>query len=411
MIGVYMGGIENLEGDLLRVLQNMEGEKLKNLPPYVFGTVKKELASLRKAGKDIIDFSMGNPDGATPRHIVDKLIEAVQNPKNHRYSASRGIYKLNLAVADFYKRRFSVELDPNTECITTIGSKEGISHLMYAVINRGDNVIVPTPCYPIHSIAVTLAGGNVISVPMVKGRDFFDDMVKVVENTWPKPKFLLLNYPHNPTAEVVELSFFEKVVDFAKKNNLIVLHDNAYSELYFDGFVPPSFLQAPGAKDVGAEFYTLSKTYNMPGWRVGFLVGNKYIVKALEKIKSYLDYGMFQPIQIAAIHALNSRDDSVDDIRAVYKARRDVLVDGLLKLGWEVDKPKATMFVWAKIPAQFASLSAVDFSMKLMREAETAVSPGTGFGPGGEGFVRFALIENEQRTHQALRNIKAMMGK
>jgi alanine-synthesizing transaminase len=404
-------GIENIEGDLLKVLQDLEGEKLKNLPPYVFGVVKKELASLRKAGHDIIDFSMGNPDGATPRHIVDKLIEAAQNSKNHRYSASRGIFKLNLAVADYYKRRFGVELDPATECIATIGSKEGISHLMYAVINRGDNVIVPTPCYPIHSIAVTLAGGNVISVPIVKGRDFFEDMVKVVENTWPKPKILVLNYPHNPTAEVVDLSFFEKVVAFAKKNNIIVLHDNAYAELYFDGYLPPSFLQVPGAKEIGAEFYTLSKTFNMPGWRVGFLVGNKYIVKALEKIKSYLDYGMFQPIQIAAIHALNSRDDCVKDIREIYRVRRDVLVDGLQKLGWEADKPKATMFVWAKIPEKYGALRSVDFAVKLLREADTAVSPGTGFGVGGEGFVRFSLIENEQRTKQALRNIKDMMAK
>lgn len=403
--------MKNLEGDLLRTLQNLEGEKLKSLPPYVFGVVKKELAALRKAGKDIIDFSMGNPDGATPQHIVDKLCEAVQNPKNHRYSASRGIYKLNLAVSDFYKRRFDVDLDPNTECITTIGSKEGISHLMYAVINRGDSVIVPTPCYPIHSYAVSLAGGNVISVPMVKGRDFFEDMVKAVENTWPKPKFLLLNYPHNPTAEVVDIKFFEKVVAFSKKNNIIALHDVAYSELYYDGYVPPSFLQVAGAKDIGAEFYTLSKTYNMPGWRVGFMVGNKYIVKALEKIKSYLDYGMFQPIQIAAIHALNSRDDCVKDIRQLYKERRDVLVDGMNKIGWPVDLPKATMFVWAKIPAQYQGMTSLDFSMKLMKEADVAVSPGSGFGAGGEGFVRFALIENEQRTKQALKNIKAMMVK
>jgi alanine-synthesizing transaminase len=403
--------LEKLESDLLKTLRDLEGEKLKNIPPYVFGVVKKECVALRKAGRDIIDFSMGNPDGPTPRHIVDKLIEAVQNPRNHRYSASRGIFKLNLAAADYYKRRFGVELDPATECITTIGSKEGISHLMYAVINRGDNVLVPTPCYPIHSVAVTLAGGNVISVPIVKGRDFFEDMVKVVENTWPKPKILILNYPHNPTAEVVSPGFFEKIVAFAKKNNIMVLHDNAYAELYFDGYLPPSFLQTPGAKDIGAEFYTLSKTYNMPGWRVGFLVGNKYIVKALEKIKSYLDYGMFQPIQIAAIHALNSRDDCVGDIREIYRTRRDLLVDGLNKIGWPVDKPVATMFVWAKIPEKFSGMSSADFSMKLLKEADVAVSTGSGFGVGGEGFVRFSLIENEQRTKQALRNIKEMLGK
>jgi alanine-synthesizing transaminase len=403
--------IDDPVNDIQNTLRNLEGEKLKNLPPYVFGVVKKECAALRKEGKDIIDFSMGNPDGPTPRHIVDKLIEAVQNSRNHRYSASRGIYKLNLAVADYYKRRFNVDLDSNTECITTIGSKEGISHLMYAVINRGDNVLVPTPCYPIHSIAVTLAGGNVISVPIAKGRDFFEDMVKVVENTWPKPKILVLSYPHNPTGEVVDISFFEKIVAFAKKNNIIVLHDNAYAEIYFDGYVPPSFLQVPGAKDIGAEFYTLSKTYNMPGWRVGFLAGNKYIVKALEKIKSYLDYGMFQPIQIAAIHALNSRDDCVKDIRETYRVRRDLLVDGLNKIGWPVDKPLATMFVWAKIPDKYKGMSSTDFSVKLLKEADTAVSTGSGFGVGGEGFVRFSLIENEQRTKQALRNIKEMLGK
>jgi alanine-synthesizing transaminase len=400
-----------LEGDLLKMLQNLENEKLRALPPYILGVVKKELAKLRKEGKDIIDFSMGNPDGATPQHIVDKLKEAVDNPRNHRYSASRGIYKLNLAIADYYKRRFDVDLDPNTECITTIGSKEGISHLMYAVINRGDSVLVPTPCYPIHSYSVSLAGGNVISVPIVHGRDFFEDMVKAIQNMWPKPKILLLNYPHNPTTEVVDIKFFEKVVDFAVKNNIIVLHDVAYSELYFDDYMPPSFLQVPGAKEIGAEFYTLSKTYNMPGWRVGFLVGNKNIVRALERIKSYLDYGMFQPIQIAAIHALNSRDDCVKDIRATYQHRRDVLCDGMCKIGWSVEKPKATMFVWAQIPEKFRSMGSLDFALKLLKEAEVAVTPGLGFGESGEGFVRFALIENEQRTKQALKNIKKMMEK
>ncbi|MCX8094220.1 MAG: aminotransferase class I/II-fold pyridoxal phosphate-dependent enzyme [Candidatus Goldbacteria bacterium] len=391
------------------MLDNVESNRLKNIAPYVLGVVKKELIALRKQGKDIIDFGMGNPDGATPQHIVDKLIEAVKNPKNHRYSASRGIYKLNLAITDWYKRRFGVELDPEKEAITTIGAKEGISHLMYAIINRGDSVIVPTPCYPIHSISVTLAGGNVISVPVIKGRDFFEDMVKTVQSVWPKPRILFINYPHNPTTEVVDLKFFEKIVDFAKKNEMIVLHDNAYAEIYFDDYLPPSFLQVPGAKDIGAEFYTLSKTFNMPGWRVGFMVGNRALVHALERIKSYLDYGMFQPIQIAAIHALNSRDDCVKDIRETYRSRRDVLVEGLQKLGWEVEKPKATMFVWAKIPEKFKDMNSVDFSMKMIREAEVAVSPGSGFGEGGEGYIRFALIENEQRIKQALRNIKKLM--
>ncbi len=391
------------------MLENVESIRLKNIAPYVLGVVKKELTALRKQGKDIIDFGMGNPDGATPQHIVDKLIEAVKNPRNHRYSASRGIYKLNLAITDWYKRRFGVELDPEKEAITTIGAKEGISHLMYAILNRGDSVIVPTPCYPIHGVSVTLAGGNVISVPVVKGRDFFEDMVKTVQSVWPKPKILFINYPHNPTTEVVDLKFFEKIVDFAKKNEMIVLHDNAYAEIYFDDYLPPSFLQVPGAKDIGAEFYTLSKTFNMPGWRVGFLVGNKALIHALERIKSYLDYGMFQPIQIAAIHALNSRDDCVKDIRALYKSRRDVLVEGLQKLGWDLEKPKATMFVWAKIPEKFKNMNSVDFSMKMIREAEVAVSPGSGFGEGGEGYIRFALIENEQRTKQALKNIKRLM--
>ncbi|MCX7698013.1 MAG: aminotransferase class I/II-fold pyridoxal phosphate-dependent enzyme [Candidatus Goldbacteria bacterium] len=391
------------------MFENVESNRLKNIAPYVLGVVKKELITLRKQGKDVIDFGMGNPDGATPQHIVDKLIEAVKNPKNHRYSASRGIYKLNLAITDWYKRRFGVELDPEKEAITTIGAKEGISHLMYAIINSGDSVIVPTPCYPIHAISVTLAGGNVISVPVIKGRDFFEDMVKTVQNVWPKPKILFLNYPHNPTTEVVDLKFFEKIVDFAKKNEMIVLHDNAYAEIYFDDYLPPSFLQVPGAKDIGAEFYTLSKTFNMPGWRVGFMVGNRALVHALERIKSYLDYGIFQPIQIAAIHALNSRDDCVKDIRETYKSRRDVLVEGLQKLGWEVEKPKATMFVWAKIPEKFKNMNSVDFSMKMIHEAEVAVSPGSGFGEGGEGYVRFALIENEQRIKQALRNIKKLM--
>ena len=392
-------------------MDDLQGEKLKGIPPYILSVIKTEMMKQRRAGEDVMDFGMGNPDGETPRHIVDKLVEAVQNPKNHRYSASRGIYKLNLALADWYKRRFNVDLDPNTEVITTIGAKEGISHLMYAMLNRGDTVLVPTPCYPIHNYAAALAGGNVISVPVEKGRDFFEDMVKEVHNTWPKPKVLLLNYPHNPTTEVVDVSFFEKIVAFAKENNIVVLHDNAYAEIYFDGYLPPSFLEVPGAKDVGAEFYSLSKTFNMPGWRVGFLAGNEKIIKALERIKGYLDYGMFQPIQIAAIHALNSSHACVEDIRAIYKKRRDVLVDGLVKLGWDVEKPKATMFVWAKVPAIYKDMGSLDFSMKLLREAKTATSAGAGFGEGGEGYIRFSLIENEHRTRQAIKNIKNMMNK
>ncbi|MEI7641252.1 MAG: aminotransferase class I/II-fold pyridoxal phosphate-dependent enzyme [bacterium] len=392
-------------------MENLENEKVKNLPPYLFAKLTASMKAARAKGEDVMDFSMGNPDGATPQHIVDKLIEAVMNPKNHRYSMSKGIYKLRLALTDWYKRRFNVDLDPETEAIATIGSKEGISHLMYAMINRGDSVIVPSPCYPIHASAVTLAGGNVISVNMVKDRDLLEDVEKIIENVWPKPKVLVLNYPHNPTTATVDLAFFERVVAFAKQHGIMILHDLAYAELYFDDYRPPSFLQVPGAKEVGAEYYTLSKTYNMPGWRVGFLAGNKKVIATLAKIKSYLDYGMFQPIQIAAIHALNSRDDCVKDIRAIYKSRRDVLVDGLNKLEWNVESPRASMFVWSPIPAFFKGMNSMEVSMKLLAEAHISVSPGIGFGEGGEGYLRWALIENEQRTKQALKNIKAMMEK
>ncbi len=391
------------------MLKDVEGEKLKNIPPYILGTVTNAMKEARRKGEDIIDFGMGNPDAPTPRHILDKLIEAVNNPRNHRYSMSRGIYKLRLAFTDWYKRRFDVDIDPDNEAIVTIGAKEAISHLMYGVINQGDSVIVPSPFYAIHAYSAALAGANVISIPVVKSDALFKELIKVFEKSWPKPKILVLNYPHNPTTEVVDVSFFEKVVDFAKENNLMVFHDNAYAELYFDGYKPPSFLQVKGAKDIGVEFYSLSKTYNMAGWRVGFMAGNRDLVGALTRIKSYLDYGMFQPIQIAAIHALNSRDDCVKDIRAMYKSRRDALVDGLVKLGWDVKKPKATMFVWARIPEKFRGLGSVKFAIKMLDEAKTAVSPGAGFGEGGEGFVRFALIENEQRTKQALRSIKKMM--
>lgn len=393
------------------MLNDIRADRLKNIEPYVLGVVKKQLIALRKQGKDVIDFGMGNPDGATPRHIVDKLIEAAQNPKNHRYSASRGIYKLNLALCDWYKKRFGVTIDPNTEAITTIGAKEGISHLMYATINPGDNVIVPMPCYPIHAVSVQLAGGNVIPVSLLKPGDLFENIVEVYNKTSPKVKMMILSFPHNPTTRVIDIDFFRKIVDFALKNNVIIIHDIAYAEIYFDDYLPPSILQIDGAKEICAEVYSLSKTFNMPGWRVGFLAGNRVIISALEQIKSYLDYGMFQPIQIAAIHALTSRDDCVKDIRNIYKSRRDVLVNGLLKLGWEVELPKATMFVWAKIPQKFQNLSSVEFSMKMINEAECAVSPGSGFGKEGEGYIRFALIENELRTKQALKNIKQMMNK
>ncbi len=391
------------------MLDEIRADRLKNLEPYVLGVVKKQLITLRKQGKDIIDFGMGNPDGATPQYIVDKLIEAVKNPKNHRYSASRGIYKLNLALSDWYKRRFNVIIDPVKEAITTIGAKEGISHLMYAIINPGDNVIIPMPCYPIHAVSVKLAGGNVIPISLLEENDLFENIKKTYEITTPKPKVILISFPHNPTTKVIDIDFFKKIVDFALKNKIIIIHDIAYAEIYFDDYIPPSLLQVEGAKEIGAEVYSLSKTFNMPGWRVGFLAGNEKIIGALEQIKSYLDYGMFQPIQIAAIHALNSRDDCVGELRSIYKSRRDILVQGLKKLGWEVELPRATMFVWAKIPEKFKGMSSVEFSIKMINEAECAVSPGSGFGKEGEGYIRFALIENELRTKQALKNIKKLM--
>jgi alanine-synthesizing transaminase len=392
------------------MLSDIESNKLKRIPPYIFGRVKKSIIEARRRGEDIIDFGMGNPDGATPKHIVDKLVEASLNPRNHRYSVSKGLPKLRSAICDWYRRKFGVELDPETEAIVTIGAKEGLSHLAPAILNPGDTVIVPSPTYPIHSYSVILCEGNVVSVPVRLGEDLFPELVKAVANTWPKPKALLLCYPHNPTTATVDLAFFERVVAFAKENGLIVIHDFAYAELVMDDYQAPSFLQVPRAKDVGVEFYTLSKTYNMPGWRVGFMVGNPRIVAALEKIKGYLDYGIFQPIQIASIAALNGPQDCVRDIVRNYQNRRDVLVDGLNKMGWQVEKPKATMFVWAKIPQKFEGMTSMDFAMKVLAEAKTAVSPGTGFGEAGEGYVRFALIENEERTRQALHGIKRMMG-
>ncbi len=392
------------------MFEDVESNKLKRIPPYIFSRVKSSIEAARKRGEDIIDLGMGNPDGATPKHIVDKLVEATQNPRNHRYSVSKGLYKLRLAVCDWYKRRFGVELDPDTEAIVTIGAKEGLSHLAPAILNPGDVVIVPTPSYPIHTYSIILCEGNVVSVPIRLGEDLFPALVKAVANSYPKPKALLLCYPHNPTTAVADRSFFEKVVAFAKENGLIVIHDFAYAELVMDDYQAPSFLQVPGAKDVGVEFYTLSKTYNMPGWRVGFMVGNPRIVAALAKIKGYYDYGMFQPIQIASIAALNGPQDCVKEIVQTYQSRRDVLVDGLNKMGWQVEKPKATMFVWAPIPEKFKQMNSMDFAMKMLAEAKAAVSPGISFGDGGEGFVRFALIENEERTRQALRGIRKMMG-
>lgn len=365
----------------------------------------------RHQGEDIIDFGMGNPDQPTPSHIVSKAIKALENPKNHRYSASRGITRLRLAITDWYKRNFSVELDPDQEAIVTIGSKEGIAHLALATIGPGDVVMVPSPTYPIHPYSVIIAGGEVRSIPLRPERDFFEDMMTATRQAWPRPKMLIINFPHNPTTQVVGLDFFKKVVDFARENNLIVVHDLAYADLAFDGYRAPSFLQVPGAKEVGVEFFTLSKSYNMPGWRVGFCVGNREIIGALTKLKSYLDYGIFQPVQIAAIVALNGPQDCVKEMVDLYRHRRDVLVNGLNRVGWKIEKPKATMFVWAQIPEAFRRMGSLEFSKHLLVEAKVAVSPGIGFGEYGDDYVRFALVENAHRTRQAIQGIRKILKK
>ncbi|MBI3948882.1 MAG: alanine transaminase [Acidobacteria bacterium] len=385
---------------------NMEFNRIKRLPPYIFSVMNELKMQARHAGEDIIDLSMGNPDRPTPAPIVDKLIRAADNPRNHRYSASRGIYKLRLAITEWYRRRYQVELDPETEAIVTLGSKEGIAHLVLAIIDRGDVVLCPDPTYPIHQYSVIIAGGDLRSVPLLPGVDFFANLEEAFRQTWPKPKLLVLNFPHNPTTEVVQLDFFQRVVEFALTYELLVIHDLAYADLCFDGYRAPSLLQIPEARQVGVEFFSLSKSYNMPGWRVGFCVGNREMIAALARLKSYLDYGMFQPIQIAAIHALNGPQHFVDEIRETYRQRRDVLVEGLERIGWPVQKPRATMFMWGKIPPAFAGMGSLEFAEFLLREAKVAVSPGIGFGSYGDQYVRFALIENEQRIRQAVRGIK-----
>lgn len=383
-----------------------EFKRVKRLPPYVFAIVNQIKMEARRRGEDIIDLGMGNPDLPTPKHIIDKLIEAAQNPKNHRYSASRGITHLRMAICEWYKRRFDVDLDPDKEAVITIGSKEGLSHLIYAMVEPGDLALTPAPAYPIHPYSVILAGGDVRSIPIGEDADFFKNMEDAYKSTWPRPKILIINFPHNPTTDCIELDFFQKVVNFAKENNIIVIHDFAYADLVFDDYKAPSFLQASGAKDIGVEFFSLTKSYSMAGWRVGFCVGNKEIVGALTSIKSYLDYGMFQPIQIASIIALRGPQDCVEEIRKTYEHRRNVLIQGLKNAGWNIKPPKATMFVWAEIPEAFKKMESLEFSKFLMREAGVAVSPGIGFGEGGEGFVRFALVENEHRIKQAARGIK-----
>ncbi|MFZ3123443.1 MAG: alanine transaminase [Thermodesulfovibrionales bacterium] len=389
-----------------------EFNRIKRLPPYVFAIVNGLKMEARKRGEDIIDLGMGNPDMPAPKHVIDKLCEAANNPKNHRYSASKGITQLRMAVCEWYKRRFDVDLDPESETVVTIGSKEGLSHLALATIQPGDVVMTPAPAYPIHPYSVIIAGGEVISIPIGPGIDFFAEMEKAFKKTWPRPKMLIMNFPHNPTTIVVEgLEFFKKVVDFAKENNIIVIHDFAYADLVFDDYKAPSFLQVPGAKDVGVEFFSLTKSYSMAGWRVGFCVGNKDIVGALIKIKSYLDYGMFQPIQIASIVALRGPQDCVEEFRKIYESRRNVLINGLHNAGWNVESPKATMFVWAKIPEQFRKMGSLEFAKLLIKEGGVAVSPGIGFGEGGDEYVRFALVENEHRIKQAAKGIKKVFGR
>ncbi|MFP6626898.1 MAG: alanine transaminase [Deltaproteobacteria bacterium] len=383
--------------------------RIERLPPYVFNIMGELKQQARHRGEDIVDFGMGNPDQATPTHIVDKAMEALVKGPNHRYSVSRGIYKLRLAATAWYQRKWGIELDPDSEMICTMGAKEGLGHMVLAVTGPGDVVLCPSPTYPIHQYSVIIAGGDLRHVPLIQGEDFIEHLEEAIRDSWPKPKLLIISYPSNPTTEVVEVEFFEKIVKLANEHDFMVIHDNAYAELTFDGYKAPSFLEVPGAREVGVECYTLSKTYNMPGWRVGFVAGNKDMIAALARLKSYYDYGMFAPIQVAAIQALNGPQDCVDEIRELYRLRRDALVRGLARAGWEVEPPRATMFVWARIPEAFRSLGSLEFSKRLLAEARVAVSPGVGFGAYGDEHVRFALIENEHRTRQAMRGIKSML--
>ncbi|ABA58908.1 aminotransferase [Nitrosococcus oceani ATCC 19707] len=385
-----------------------EFPRIQRLPPYVFNIVNELKAKARARGEDIIDFGMGNPDQPTPKHIVDKLVEAAQRPDTHRYSVSRGIPRLRRAICQWYRKRYNITLDPESEAIVTIGSKEGLAHLALATLGPGDAVLVPNPAYPIHPYGVVIAGADIRHVPLVSGVDFFAELEKAIKDTWPRPKMLVLNFPANPTGQCVDLSFFEQVIGVAREHEIWVVHDLAYAEIVFDDYVAPSILQVPGAKDIAVEFYSLSKTYSMPGWRVGFMCGNPALIAALTRMKSYLDYGMFTPIQVAAITALESSQDCVKVICEAYRRRRDVLCQGLAATGWQVELPKATMFVWAPIPEPFRHLGSLEFSKKLLNEAKVAVSPGVGFGTYGDDYVRFSLIENEHRTRQAIRGIRQM---
>ena len=388
-----------------------EFSRIQRLPPYVFNITGEMKSSARRRGEDIIDFGMGNPDGATPKHIVDKLVEAALKPATHRYSVSKGLPRLRKAICNWYKTRYDVDLDPDTEAIVTIGSKEGIAHLCLAILDSRDTVLVPNPSYPIHIYGPVIAGAHVVSVPIHDREQFLAQLEDLIPRMTPRPKALIVNFPSNPTTECVELPFLARLVELAREYGFHLIHDLAYADIAFDGYKPPSVLQVPGAKDVAVEFFTLSKSYNMPGWRVGFMVGNPKLVAALGRLKSYFDYGTFTPIQVASIHALEGPQECVAEICEIYRKRRDVLVDGLNKLGWPVASPKATMFVWAQIPEAYKALKSLEFSKKLLTEAKTAVSPGIGFGDYGDGHVRFSLIENEERTRQALRGMKQMFAK
>ncbi len=388
-----------------------EFPRIKRLPPYVFNITGELKAAARKRGEDIIDFGMGNPDQPTPKHIVDKMIESARRGDTHRYSVSKGIPRLRKAICNWYKKRFDVDIDPDKEAIVTIGSKEGIAHLALATMDQGDIVLVPNPSYPIHIYGPVIAGADIRHVPMTPGVDFFEELEKAIKDSYPKPKMLILNFPGNPTTQCVELPFFEKVIALAKEHGIFVVHDLAYADIVFDGYVAPSIMQVPGAKDVAVEFFTLSKSYNMPGWRVGFMVGNQRLVAALARMKSYHDYGTFTPIQVASILALEGPQDCVEDIRLMYQKRRDVLCKGLHSIGWMVDIPKATMFVWAQIPDAYRAMGSLEFSKKVLAEAKVAISPGIGFGEYGDDHVRFSLIENESRTKQAIRGLKEMFRK
>jgi alanine-synthesizing transaminase len=389
----------------------MEFRRIQGLPPYVFTIINDLKIAARRAGEDVIDLGFGNPDIPSPDIAVEKMAEAVHNSRNHRYSASKGIPKIRQAIANLYLRKFGVELDPDTEVVTTIGAKEGLSHLMWVLVGPGDSAFVPSPSYPIHIYAPLFAGAEVQQVRVGPDQDFFANLMEAWETQWPKPRVVILSFPHNPTTACVDIEWMQRLVDWAREHEVVLAHDFAYSDTAFDGYQPPSILQCEGAKEVCVELYTLTKSFSMAGWRVGFLVGNAAIVQALTKLKSYLDYGTFQPIQIAAIVAMNEAPDYPKVVNEIYQSRRDALCDGLARVGWEIEPPKGTMFVWAPIPEPYQELGSLEFSKFLVSEGKVAVSPGMGFGPGGEGFVRFALIENEQRIGQAVRNLRKALTK